>query len=193
MAEFVVGAEPLTCTRLMAAVRSATAFRLSDGTRARVRRARAEVEKILAGDTPVYGVNTGVGSQKDHRVEPAEAALYNRKLVRGHATRVPGPTAEQDVVRATLIVQLHELCSGYSGVSEELVDLIADLTAAPEMPSIDTSGSVGASDLVPLSQLSDWILSQPRAVDLGLPRPKDTLAMINCKRPQPRQRGALHR
>ena len=180
MTEFVVGAEPLTCVRLMAAVRSATAFRLSDETRDRVSRARVEVEKILAGDAPVYGINTGVGSQKDHRVDPAEAALYNRKLVRGHATRVPGPTADEEVVRATLIVQLHELCSGCSGVSVDLVDLIAALASAPEMPSIDTSGSVGASDLVPLSQLSDWILSQPQAVALGLPRPKDALAMINC-------------
>ena len=79
-----------------------------------------------------------------------------------------------------MIIQLHELTSGHSGVSEELVDLMAELAAAPEMPAIDTSGSVGASDLVPLSQLSDWVLSDPRAIDLGLPRPKDALAMINC-------------
>ena len=83
-------------------------------------------------------------------------------------------------MRAAMIIQLHELTSGHSGVSEELVDLMAELAAAPEMPAIDTSGSVGASDLVPLSQLSDWVLSDPRAIDLGLPRPKDALAMINC-------------
>ena len=70
MTEFVVGAAPLTCTRLMAAVHSATAFHLSEDTRARVRQARSAVANILAGDVPVYGVNTGVGSQKDHRVDP---------------------------------------------------------------------------------------------------------------------------
>lgn len=180
MTAFTVGSEPLSCTRLMTAVRAATSYRLSPETRARVLQARQAVEAILASDTPVYGVNTGVGSQKDHRVSAEDAAAYNRMLIRGHATRVPGPTVEPEVVRATLVILLHELASGSSGASPELVDLVAGLAVAPDMPAIDASGSVGASDLVPLAQLADWILSHPAAVDQGLPKPKDALAMINC-------------
>lgn len=180
MTTFLVGEKPLSCTRLMGAVRDKTTFTLSAEARARVKQSRDAVDAILAADVPVYGVNTGVGSQKDHKVSAEEVVSYNRMLIRGHATRVPGPSVDADVVRATLIVLLHELASGSSGASLELVELVADLASAPDMPCIDASGSVGASDLVPLAQLADWLLSHPKAIEQGLPKPKDALAMINC-------------
>lgn len=177
---FTVGEAPLTCARLVTAARHATSFSLAPAVQERIREARKAVDRIAAGDAPVYGINTGVGSQKEHKVGADEAAAYNRRLIRGHGTRVPGPTAEPDVVRATIIVLLHELASGSSGASLELVELMAEMASAHEMPSIDTSGSIGASDLVPLSQIADWALSHPKAVEQGLPFPKDALAMINC-------------
>lgn len=180
MTTFLVGEIPLTCTRLVDAVHNATMFELTSDTRVRVLQSRKAVNTILAADVPVYGVNTGVGSQKDHRVSAEEAASYNRMLIRGHATRVPGPSVDAEVVRATLIVLLHELASGSSGASLELVELVADLASAPDMPCIDASGSVGASDLVPLAQLADWLLAHPKAVEQELPKAKDALAMINC-------------
>ena len=47
------------------------------------------------------------------------------------------------------------------------------------MPEIDASGSVGASDLVPLAQLAVWLLSLDAAKEHGLPRAKETLSLIN--------------
>ncbi len=180
MTGFVIGKEPLTCDRLMEAASKPGSFTLHPDVEKRVRDCRATVDEILDQDNPVYGINTGVGSQKDYRVSGDQLDDFNRKLIRGHATRVPGATATPDVVRAMLIIQLHELASGFSGASPELVELLLDLAASNDLPKIDTSGSVGASDLVPLAQLSDWVLSQPEAVRLGLPKPKDALAMINC-------------
>ena len=37
------------------------------------------------------------------------------------------------------------------------------------MPEIDASGSVGASDLVPLAQIAHWLLSSDEARSSGLP------------------------
>ena len=47
------------------------------------------------------------------------------------------------------------------------------------MPEIDASGSVGASDLVPLAQLAVWLLSLDAAKEHGLPSAKETLRLIS--------------
>ena len=180
MSKFIVGEKPLTCDRLIDIARNPGQFALSQERKAAILDARQYVDAVLEGNAPVYGINTGVGSQKDYRISKENISEFNRKLIRAHATRVPGPSANPTVVRAMLIIQIHELSSGYSGASPELIELMLELAGSPELPEIDTSGSVGASDLVPLSQLSEWILSQPRAIELGLPKPKDALAMINC-------------
>lgn len=179
MPKFVVGQHPLTCDSLVAAAQQPTQFSLSKDVQERIKAARTSVDAIVAKGAPVYGVNTGVGSQKDYRISKDEIAAYNRKLIRAHGTRVPGEKVDPVIVRAMLIVQIHQLASGYAGVSPELIDLLLDLASSGQMPSIDAHGSVGVSDLVPLSQLSDWVLSQPKAQAQGLPGPKDALAMIN--------------
>jgi histidine ammonia-lyase len=141
--------------------------------------ARQVVETILAENRPAYGITTGVGSQKDFAVDPASAAAYNARLVAAHATRVPGPTLPPEAVRGAMIFLANQFASGLSGVSPELVQLIAAAINGDELPEIDGSGSVGASDLVPNSQLSHWLLNRPEAKKLGLPRPKETLSLIN--------------
>jgi histidine ammonia-lyase len=141
--------------------------------------ARQVVETILAENRPAYGITTGVGSQKDFAVDPASAAAYNARLVAAHATRVPGPTLPPEAVRGAMIFLANQFANGLSGVSTELVQLITAAINSDKMPEIDGSGSVGASDLVPNSQLSYWLLNRPEAKKLGLPRPKETLSLIN--------------
>ncbi|MEP3296525.1 MAG: aromatic amino acid lyase [Pseudoruegeria sp.] len=141
---------------------------------------RKVIDDIVASGTPVYGVNTGVGSQKDHTVAPEDIAAYNRALVRAHGTRVPGPIAESVTIRATLILMINEHSHGLSGLSPALLELLVEKVNEDPMPQIDASGSVGASDLVPLAQLADWVLSDPRAAVAGLPAAKDALSLINC-------------
>lgn len=140
---------------------------------------RAIVETILKENRPAYGITTGVGSQKDFAVDPATAAQYNARLVAAHATRVPGPTLPAEAVRGALIFLANQFANGLSGVSPELVELIATAINGTEMPEIDGSGSVGASDLVPNAQLAHWLLNRPEARKLGLPKPKETLSLIN--------------
>lgn len=176
---FVVGQTPLNCESLVRASQNPKNFSLSPERRQAVEQAREWVLDILENDAPVYGVNTGVGSQKDYRIDKDHMASYNRKLIRAHGTRVPGEVIDPVIVRAMMIVQIHELSSGYSGASPELIELMLELACSDELPTIDAMGSVSASDLVPLSQLSNWILSQPKASELGLPQAKDALAMIN--------------
>jgi histidine ammonia-lyase len=141
--------------------------------------ARNIVETILQENRPAYGITTGVGSQKDFAVDPALAAAYNARLLAAHATRVPGPILPPAAVRGAMIYLANQFASGLSGVSPELVELIAAAINGNELPEIDGSGSVGASDLVPNAQLAHWLLNRPEAKKLGLPRPKETLSLIN--------------
>lgn len=180
MNTLTIGAKPLCPRDVAQAVASKATIELDAAAMHRLARARAVVDRIAETGTPVYGVNTGVGSQKDHAV-PIETVLqYNRDLIRAHGTRVPGPAALEDVVRTTLILMINEQCHGYSGISPALVTLMVTKVNADPLPQIDASGSVGASDLVPLAQLSEWLLSDPRAAEANLPQAKDALSLINC-------------
>lgn len=144
-----------------------------------IKASRTIVETILTENRPAYGITTGVGSQKDFAVDPATAAAYNARLVAAHATRVPGPTLPAEAVRGAMIYLANQFAHGLSGVSPELVELIAASINSAQMPEIDGSGSVGASDLVPNAQLAHWMLNRSEAKRLGLPRPKETLSLIN--------------
>ena len=43
------------------------------------------VERLAAGDAPVYAVNTGVGLLADVRVPPEDLEQLQRNVVRSHA------------------------------------------------------------------------------------------------------------
>jgi len=179
MTSLILGEVSLTPFSLSEAVKTGKKVEISPAVWQRLKTARNAVDHIVERGEPVYGVNTGVGSQKDHAVNAQDVADYNRLLARAHGTRVPGPEATPDTVRATLILLINELCHGRAGVSPELVVLMVSMVNEATLPSIDASGSVGASDLVPLAQLANWIFDDPRAIDAGLPDVKDTLCLIN--------------
>lgn len=172
--------DELTCEILAAASHRELGIDVSEDAKRRIKAARAYVDQIVAEGRPAYGITTGVGSQKDSRVDMEAVALYNQRLVKGHATRVPGPSWEPETVRGALVVLLNGFAKGNSGVSPELVDLLVKKIAEDEMPTIDASGSVGASDLVPLAQTAEWVLSSDEAKSANLPKAKETLSLINC-------------
>lgn len=176
----VLNGDELNCEVLVAASKGRITVGVSADAKQRIQEARSHVDQIVAEGRPAYGITTGVGSQKDNRVDMEAVALYNQRLVKGHATRVPGPSWEPEVVRGALVVLLNGFAKGSSGVSLDLVELLEQKISEEEMPNIDASGSVGASDLVPLAQTADWILSSAQAQLAGLPKAKETLSLINC-------------
>jgi len=145
----------------------------------RVDSGRAYVERIVSRGIPAYGITTGVGSQKDYVVQEKEVAQYNMRLVRAHATRVPGPLLSKEAVRGVLIIMINEFAQGHSGVSRDLLSTLLEASNADDLPDIDASGSVGASDLVLLAQLAVWIFSLESAQARCLPKAKETLSLIN--------------
>ena len=175
----VLNGEDLRCDTLVRAIEENHPFEIDDRCWDNVQKSRAFVEEIVARGKPAYGITTGVGSQKDFVVSQHDVASYNMRLVRAHATRVPGPLLPANIVRAVLAVMINEFSQGHSGVSRSLIETMINAANTAEMPDIDASGSVGASDLVPLAQIAVWMLSLDDAKARQLPLAKETLSLIN--------------
>lgn len=178
--EIVLTGEDLTVGLMKDAACRNAGIRLDEQARRRIQAARRTVEAIVAENRPVYGVTTGFGSQKEARVSAEACSEFNRRVVCAHGTRLSGPTLPEETVRAALVYIVNAFSRGCSGVSESLVDLLVDQVNGGEMPVIDASGSVGASDLVPLAQIATWLFGLPAARAAGLPAANDTLSFINC-------------
>ncbi|WP_421884008.1 aromatic amino acid ammonia-lyase [Pacificispira sp.] len=151
---------------------------LADDAWQRIADAREVVEGIVQSGRPAYGITTGVGSQKDSGVQQTELASFNRRLLAAHATRVPGPTLDPSVARAAMTIQSNLFATGTSGVRPELVQRILQRLNDNRIPPVDASGSVGASDLVPLAQLGLGLLeSAPDSI--FEPGAKEALSLMN--------------
>ena len=178
--KIVLTGEDLTVGQLQAAACRKARIGLDDQARRRIRAARRVVDRIVAENRPGYGVTTGFGSQKEARVSAEECTEFNRRVVCAHGTRLAGPSLPEETVRAALVYIANAFARGSSGVSESFVDLIINQINEGRMPMIDASGSVGASDLVPLAQIATWLFDLPEAQAAGLPAANDALSFINC-------------
>ena len=87
--DFQINGCELKCESLVRAVNSAQSVNVMESCWKDVQWQREIVDEIVRNEISAYGVTTGVGSQKDYCVSENEASIYNMRLVRAHATRVP--------------------------------------------------------------------------------------------------------
>jgi histidine ammonia-lyase len=172
-----LGEAPLSLKDVAAIACGAVRVELSGDGREAVLRARAVVERLVEEGIPAYGITTGVGSQKDFGVSRAAIARYNNLMITAHATMAPGPHAAPEVVRAALAIQLALFAKGRSGVRLELVESLLARLQADDLPAARLDSSVGASDIVAMSQLAVPLIGK-RGVAAGGsgPAPLDGLA-----------------
>src|SRR5574340_698580 len=119
----------------------------------RMRRSRAVVERLAAGDAPVYAVNTGVGLLADVRVPPEQLEQLQRNVVRSHACGIGDPLAREEV-RAMMLIRANVLAKGFSGIRPVVAERLCELLNRGVTPFVPSQGSVGASgDLAPLAHM----------------------------------------
>ena len=75
---------PLTIEDLLAVARGAR-IELGDDARATIVASRAVIDRMLEGDEPVYGLNTGVGHMKDSVLPTEELRSGQVMLLMTHA------------------------------------------------------------------------------------------------------------
>lgn len=144
----------LTLDDFVAAVRGSAEVSLSAEARARVIRSRAFVEKLVAQDEAVYGVNTGFGKFQNVRIAADQLQELQRNLILSHAIGV-GPSFDTETVRGMLLLRAASLAHGHSGVRPQVIELILQFLEQRVHPVVPSQGSVGASgDLAPLAHLA---------------------------------------
>lgn len=146
--------ESLTPDKVEAVARDQVRVEVPDSARENVRASREQIETIIDSDEAVYGVNTGFGELVSERISDSDIETLQKNLVRSHSVAV-GEEIETDVVRAMMVTRLNTLVKGYSGVREEVIDILVEMLNADIHPVVHKYGSLGASgDLAPLAQLA---------------------------------------
>ncbi|GAA3166690.1 histidine ammonia-lyase [Planomonospora alba] len=155
-----IGPEPLTFAEVVAVARRGAAVRLTDDAVAAMAAARTRVDELAESPTPAYGVSTGFGALATRHIDPALRAQLQRSLVRSHAAG-SGPEVETEVVRALMLLRLHTLATGHTGVRPKTAKTLAGLLNAGITPVVHEYGSLGCSgDLAPLSHVALTIMGE---------------------------------
>jgi histidine ammonia-lyase len=140
-----------------------------------------------ASPDPVYGVSTGFGSLATTVIPPERREELQRALIRSHAAGM-GPSVEEEVVRAMMLLRARSLAMGYSGVRPVVVERLVALLNAGVTPFVPEYGSLGASgDLAPLAHVGLALMgegeSAAAAAAAGIEplalQAKEGLALIN--------------
>jgi len=163
-----------------------------------VQKSRSLVETALSGDKTHYGINTGFGILANKRISKENLDKLQHNLILSHAVGV-GELVPKEITRLMLLIKLHSLGLGFSGVSEETFDRLLYFARYDLIPVVPSKGSLGASgDLAPLAHMSlpligmghfwnddgtvsipaEEVLSNHKITPIQL-KPKDGLSLIN--------------
>lgn len=136
---------------------------LAPEARARMQVTRDVVDRAVALEAPVYGVNTGFGKLSEVAIAPHQLAALQRNLVRSHAAGVGDPLPEREV-RAMMLLRANVLATAYAGARPLVVDALIAMLNAGVWPVVPEQGSVGASgDLAPLAHLALTLIGEGTA------------------------------
>lgn len=135
----------------------------------RLAKARTLVDELAAGDTPVYGINTGFGALAERPVAPEDVERLQENLILSHAVGVGDPLPLADA-RALMLLRANTLAVGHSGCRPVVLQTLIALLNAGVAPYVPAKGSVGASgDLAPLAHVALLLLGRGPAFVDGRP------------------------
>ena len=154
----------LTIGETCSTARARTAdVRLAPAAYQQMNASRALVDRLAAGDAPIYAVNTGVGLLADVRIPPADLERLQRNVIRSHCAGVGEPLG-REVVRAMMLIRANVLAKGLSGIRPLVAERICELINLGVTPVVPSQGSVGASgDLAPLAHMAMVLIGEGEA------------------------------
>lgn len=126
---------------------------LSKETITKINASSEAVAQIALGEKAVYGINTGFGPLCTTRISSNDTTTLQENLLKSHAVGV-GEYIPEEISRLMLVLKIHALAQGFSGIRLETLDQILWMLENEVIPVVPEQGSVGASgDLAPLSHL----------------------------------------
>ena len=150
---FSYGESILTASLALSIARGKTVGVLTAPIREKINKSAQTVHSIVEKGKAVYGINTGFGPLCTTKISKEETKILQCNILKSHSVGVGTPIAEE-IAKLMLILKVHSLAKGYSGISEVTLDRIIWHIQHDAIPLVPSQGSVGASgDLAPLSHL----------------------------------------
>lgn len=150
---FHYGKDVLTAGKALAIARGKLSTTLAADTRSQVAASQRIVEHVVEQGAAVYGINTGFGPLCNQTISKEDTAILQKKLLLSHSVGVGNPI-DKEISKLMLILKIHALSQGYSGIALEVLDRLLWQLEEDIIPVVPEQGSVGASgDLAPLSHL----------------------------------------
>ncbi len=163
MQEIVLGTSGLSFADVIAVARHGAEVSISEASLSAMAETRAHIEKLAAGDEPVYGISTGFGALAQRHIPMADRVQLQKSLIRSHAAGMGDPV-ETEVVRAMMLLRLRTMCSGRTGVRPVVAQTYAAILNARITPRVVEFGSLGCSgDLAPLAHCAMVLMGEGRA------------------------------
>ncbi|MGZ5436167.1 MAG: histidine ammonia-lyase, partial [Pyrinomonadaceae bacterium] len=157
----------LSLAEVSAVARAEERVALAPKARQRIEQSRLVVERIIAENRTVYGINTGFGKLSDIRIDPSQIRELQLNLVRSHSCGLGNPLSIEEA-RAMLLLRANVLALGYSGCRAIVVETLVEMLNRGVTPVIPEKGSVGASgDLAPLAHLALTSIGEGEAFHEG--------------------------
>lgn len=150
---FKYGIDRLSCGKVLSILRGELEASISPEAAQRIESSHQIVLRTAKGEQAVYGVNTGFGPLCDTIISKDHTSELQRKILLSHAVGV-GDAIDRDLSKLMLILKVHSLSQGYSGISMSVLERILWHIEQDVIPLVPEQGSVGASgDLAPLAHL----------------------------------------
>lgn len=126
---------------------------LTPTVRNKIRQSSSYVDEIVERGDVVYGINTGFGPLCNTTISKKDTRQLQENILRSHSVGV-GNAIDSKLAKMMLILKLHNLSFGYSGIREETLERMLFFVDQDMIPVVPEKGSVGASgDLAPLAHL----------------------------------------
>lgn len=165
---FEYGHDQLTVGKAVALCTGAIKGIITGGVQEKVRKSQQAIVDIVEEGKVVYGVNTGFGSLCTTIISPSETRKLQYNILRSHSVGVGNPIPVE-IAKLMLIIKVHALCHGFSGIRLETLERILWHIDNDFIPVVPSQGSVGASgDLAPLAHLFLPLIGQGKLIRKGV-------------------------
>ena len=152
--DFKISPENIKLEKIKEILRKSIKLSLSQESVKLITHCRSYLDHKLENNTsPIYGITTGFGSLHNRTISNDQLNKLQENLVMSHACGT-GPEVSEEIVRIMLLLKIHGLSLGKSGVQVSTVQRLIDLFNEGITPVVYEQGSLGASgDLAPLAHL----------------------------------------
>lgn len=196
----VLDGATLTLDQVVEVARKGRGVAVSEAALTRVERSHALLLEYARLGQPVYGLNRGVGQNKDQTIFSGDtlsdearalSEAFNHRMLLSHTVAF-GKPAPAEAVRATMVIRLNTALFGGTGMSRALVEQYAAFLNAGLTPVVLGEGSVGEADITILPQIGLAMMGEGRIESGGqVMNAADALRQAGLKPAKPYAKDSL--